>query len=65
MGNSCCGEEDVGNNVKKTLSGGPPPKKVMTPAKGQLRDQVLRAAEERARKGAVRGTQRYKYVAPF
>ncbi|PXF43306.1 hypothetical protein BWQ96_06945 [Gracilariopsis chorda] len=59
MGNLCCGEDDVPRKqAKQSVSGAAPPKNVMTPTASQRREQALQAAEERARKDAVRGTQR-------
>lgn len=63
MGNLCCGEDDVPHKrAKQSVSGGAPPSNVMTPTASQRREQALQAAEERARKDAVRGTQRTRYV---
>lgn len=62
MGNLCCGEDDFVTGKKETLSGAPPPRKVMTPDEDQRREQARAAAEERLRKDSVRGTQRYQYV---
>ena len=62
MGNLCCAEDDFEAGKKETLSGAPPPRKVMTPDEDQRREQARIAAEERLRKDAVRGTQRYQYV---
>lgn len=63
MGNACCGGEDVDVKAQKTIRGSAPPPKVMTPNEEDRREQARAAAEERARKNAVRGTQRYTYVA--
>lgn len=58
MGNSCCGGEEYEAKSPRSISGGPPPPKVMTPAQDERREAARMAAEERARQGAVRGTQR-------
>ncbi|CDF41348.1 unnamed protein product [Chondrus crispus] len=58
MGNLCCGGDDLEVNNRKTVAGGPPVPQVMTPTEDERRRQALVAAEERARLGAVRGTQR-------
>lgn len=60
MGNVCCGGEDdvIPNKHGQTAAGKPPPSKVMTPPDSEVREKMLKAAEERHRQGAVRGTQR-------
>lgn len=62
MGNLCCGGDDPQVNNKLPISRTPPPPKVMTPTDDERRRQALAAAEERARQGAVRGTQRTQCV---
>lgn len=62
MGNLCCGGDDLEVNNRKTVAGGPPVPQVMTPTEDERRRQALVAAEERARLGAVRGTQRTQCV---
>lgn len=69
MGNCCGGTfagaprlEGDGSTKAHTVSGMPPPHKMMTPDENERRRQARIAAEERARKNAVRGTQRYTYV---
>lgn len=62
MGNSCCGGTDVEPKPQRSIAGAPPPANVMTPSQDARREQARLAAEERARQGAVRGTQRYQYV---
>lgn len=75
MGN-CFGTSETKDSGYGTSSGGAtkryasssggggvaPPSKVMTPSEDQRREQARIAAEERARKNAVRGTQRTTYV---
>lgn len=67
MGNCCGGDDYPGTgqyaaSENHTSSGVPPPPKMMTPDEDKRREQTLKAAEERARQNAVRGTQRYTYV---
>lgn len=58
MGNTCCGGNEYEAKNHRSISGNPPPPKVMTPAQDELREQARAAAEERARVNAVRGTHR-------
>ena len=62
MGNLCCGEDEYTRSKHPTIRNGPPAPKVMTPTEAERRETARVAAEERARKNAVRGTQRYTYV---
>lgn len=62
MGNLCCGGDELEAKNQQTIAGGAPPPKVMTPTEDERREQARAAAEERARVGAVRGTQRYQCV---
>lgn len=69
MGNSCCGGGDFpeprggdGQERKRYAGGAAPAVNAMTPDEDERREQARKAAEERARQNAVRGTQRYKYV---
>lgn len=66
MGSLCCCEERPAESSKqkpvRTAGGGPPAPKVMTPTETERRAAAAAAADERARLGAVRGTQRTAYV---